>query len=48
MDLVDPKDRAEFDFSLNAVTPPKDKEGVQKTWEEKNFQGVPVTAVVTP
>ena len=47
MNLVDSKDRAEFNFSLNAVEPPKDKEGVKKSWEEKNFQGVPVTAIVT-
>ncbi len=47
MDMIDEKDRKDFNFSLNAVAPEKDKEGIQKTWEEKNFQGVPVTAIVT-
>lgn len=47
LDLVDPKERSNFNFSLNAVDPASDKEGVKKTWEQKNFEGVPVTAAVT-
>ncbi len=47
LDLVDPSERNNFDFSLNAVDPAPDKEGVKKTWEAKNFEGVPVTAIVT-
>lgn len=47
LDLVDPKERANFNFNLDAKEPLKDKEGVTKTWESKNFEGVPVTAAVT-
>jgi hypothetical protein len=47
LDLVDPKERANFNFNLDAKEPVKDKEGVTKTWESKNFEGVPVTAAVT-
>ena len=32
---------------MNAVEPGPDKEGIKKSWEQKNFEGVPVTAIVT-
>lgn len=47
LSLVDEKERSNFDFSLNAVEPGPDKEGIKKSWEQKNFEGVPVTAIVT-
>ena len=33
LQLVDASERANFDFSLNAVEPAADKEGIKKTWE---------------
>lgn len=47
LELVAPAERNSFDFSLNAVEPGPDKEGIKKSWEVKNFEGVPVTAIVT-
>ncbi len=47
LELVDPADRNNFNFSLDAAQPAQDKEGVRKTWESKNFEGVPVTAAIT-
>lgn len=47
LDLVDKSERNNFDFSLNAIEPGADKEGIKKSWEQKNFEGVPVTAIVT-
>ncbi len=47
LDLVDASERNNFDFSLNAIEPGPDKEGIKKSWEVKNFEGVPVTAIVT-
>lgn len=47
LELIDTKDKKDFTFSLDAQEPKPDLEGIRKTWESKNFEGVPVTAAVT-
>ena len=50
LNLVDPKERVliEKSLSLNAVDPKGlGENGVPQTWENENFEGVPLTAVVT-
>ncbi|MBK0380413.1 type IX secretion system motor protein PorM/GldM [Mucilaginibacter segetis] len=45
--LLNTKERAGVNFSLNAVDPPKGRDG-QKTWQESNFgDGIPLGASLT-
>ena len=45
--LLNPKDRAGINFSLNAIDPPK-RAGITKTWQEAYFgDGIPLGATLT-
>jgi gliding motility-associated protein GldM len=47
INLLDPKDRATVNFSLNAVDP-KPRAGISRTWEEAYFgDGIPLGATLT-
>jgi len=47
LNLLPEKDRAGINFSLNAIDPPKGKEG-QKTWQQAYFgDGIPLGATLT-
>ena len=47
LNLLDEKERANVDFSLNAVDPPR-RGDVKKNWQEANFgEGIPLGATLT-
>ncbi|RYU90350.1 gliding motility protein GldM [Mucilaginibacter terrigena] len=47
INLLPPKDRTGINFSLNAIDPPKGKEG-RKTWQQAYFgDGIPLGATLT-
>ncbi|TZF82141.1 gliding motility protein GldM [Pedobacter sp. BS3] len=49
LNLLDPRDRASVNFSLEAKDPTKrTTDGTRKNWEESNFgEGIPLTATIT-
>jgi gliding motility-associated protein GldM len=48
LNLLDPKDRATVNFSLNANDPPPKKDGLSRHWDEAYFgDGIPLGATLT-
>lgn len=48
LNLLDPKDRAAVNISLNVVDPPRNGEVTRKTWQEATFgEGIPMGASIT-